>query len=475
MIDRKIIEHPAPMIRSERAVQFPMTVSAGATLGFTLTEAVKGPCFEDGANTTRIVYTWTSAAQYAGITQLMDDLNRPVLRDGVTPNPFRDVMHFTQPTEAFRKGLLEAHAFKATHYDAALVLDETPASIAPAMYLKPKDSDEQLAGGFRNPVAWSLWAGAACMVTSGLLTFALQWRTVLRAFSGLLRIFSKKKQDESDPLVRVEVPGSWFAAGMIFGTIGIVWLANACFGIPIWMALLAVLLSFFLALVACRACGETDTTPVGAMGKITQLTFGAIAPRQMNTNLMTACITAGVADSASDLLTDLKSGYVLGANARRQFLAQFSGIFMGTAVTVPTFFLIVPNVSVLGSAKFPAPAAQVWAGVARLLSNGLESLHPTARIALLIGGLVGILIPLANIAFPKARKWIPSAMGLGLSFVLPFYNSLSMFIGGVIALVYMKLRPKTAEQYTIASASGIIAGESLMGIFITLLGVVLAG
>jgi uncharacterized oligopeptide transporter (OPT) family protein len=50
-----------------------------------------------------------------------------------------------------------------------------------------------------------------------------------------------------------------------------------------------------------------------------------------------------------------------------------------------------------------------------------------------------------------------------------------MFIGGVIALVYMKLRPKTAEQYTIASASGIIAGESLMGIFITLLGVVLAG
>jgi uncharacterized oligopeptide transporter (OPT) family protein len=116
----------------------------------------------------------------------------------------------------------------------------------------------------------------------------------------------------------------------------------------------------------------------------------------------------------------------------------------------------------------------VWAGVARLLSNGFESLHPTARIALLIGGLVGIIIPLANILFPKAQKWIPSAMGLGLSFVLPFYNSLSMFLGGVIALLYMKMRPKTAEPYTIASASGIIAGESLMGIFITFLSLMVA-
>jgi OPT family oligopeptide transporter len=309
------------------------------------------------------------------------------------------------------------------------------------------------------------------MVTSGLLTFGMQWRTALRAFSGLRRIFSRKKHDINDPLERIEVPASWFASGMIFGTIGIVALAFIYFHIPVWMGLLAVILSFFLALVACRACGETDTTPVGAMGKITQLTFGALAPRQMNTNLMTACITAGVADSASDLLTDLKSGYVLGANPRKQFLAQFSGIFVGTLVTVPSFFLVVPTVSVLGSDKFPAPSAQVWAGVARLLSNGIESLHPTARLALLIGGLVGILIPLMEILFPKTRRFMPSAMGLGLSFVLPFYNSLSMFIGGLIALGYLKMRPKTAEQYTIASASGVIAGESLMGIFITFMGV----
>ncbi|MFI5302609.1 MAG: OPT/YSL family transporter, partial [Polyangiales bacterium] len=46
--------------------------------------------------------------------------------------------------------------------------------------------------GYRGIVSWSLWPGASLMVTSGLLTFALQWRTVVRAFKGLGSAFSSK-------------------------------------------------------------------------------------------------------------------------------------------------------------------------------------------------------------------------------------------------------------------------------------------
>ena len=122
----------------------------------------------------------------------------------------------------------------------------------------------------------------------------------------------------------------------------------------------------------------------------------------------------------------------------------------------------------MGSDKFPAPAAQVWASVARLLSGGFESLHPTARLALAIGGVIGLLIPMVERLFPKARPFIPSAMGLGLAFCIPFWNCLSMFLGGLIAYMLMKARPAMAEKYTIPTASGLIAGESLTGIFITL-------
>ena len=46
-----------------------------------------------------------------------------------------------------------------------------------------------------------------------------------------------------------------------------------------------------------------------------------------------ANITAGAATSAADPLTDLKIGYLLGAHPRQQFLAQFSGIIVGTVVS----------------------------------------------------------------------------------------------------------------------------------------------
>ncbi|MBC7542435.1 MAG: OPT/YSL family transporter, partial [Candidatus Sericytochromatia bacterium] len=322
--------------------------------------------------------------------------------------------------------------------------------------------------GYRGIVNWSMWTGAAIMVSSALISFAMQWRTVARAIRGAAGGASADGVDR--PWERLEVPRSWFFIGCGLSGLACILILKFAFETSIPMGILSVLMTFFLALVACRATGETDTTPIGAMGKITQLTYGVLAPGHMVTNLMTAGVTAGAAGSAADLLTDLKSGYLLGANPRKQFLAQLAGVFAGTAIVVPAFFLLVPDVSVLGSDRFPAPAAQVWAGVAKLLSNGFASLHPTAQMGLLIGTLVGIAIPLIEKVMPeKGKKFVPSAMGLGLSMVIPAWNSISMFIGASIALVYERVRPSQAETYVIPVSSGIIAGESLMGVAVALL------
>ena len=52
-------------------------------------------------------------------------------------------------------------------------------------------------------------------------------------------------------------------------------------------------------------------------------------------------------------MTDRKSGYLLGANPRKQFIAQFAGTFVGTVVTVLCFRVMVPDASVLGGDQFP--------------------------------------------------------------------------------------------------------------------------
>lgn len=319
---------------------------------------------------------------------------------------------------------------------------------------------------YKNIVSWSVWIGSAMMLTAGLLEFVLQWKAVRRAFADMARIFgAKPKSDAEDPLARIEVPISWFLAGLaVFGPAAVV-LQYMLFQIPVWMGTLAVLLSLFIAVVAARSTGETDTTPTGAMGKLVQLIFGGLHPGNMTTNLMTAQACGGVAIHSSDLLTDLKSGYLLGAKPRHQFFAQFFGVIAGTAIVVPVYSLLIPDASAIGDDKYPAPGAQTWAAVAKLLANGVASLHPTARIGLLAGGLTGMLLVALVALFPKHKKWIPSPIALGLAFTMPAWNSISIACGAFAAFALQKKKPALAALLVVPAASGLIAGESLLGAF----------
>src|SRR5262249_45288312 len=193
--------------------------------------------------------------------------------------------------------------------------------------------------------------------------------------------------------------------------------------------------------VACRVTGETDTTPVGAMGKVTQLIFGALRPGNVNVNLMSANITAGSATSAADLLTDLKSGYLLGANPRQQFLAQFSGIFVATLVSVLPFQVLVPDARGLGPDQFPAPAAQTWSAVAIALGQGLSSLEPVKLWLIFLGAVVGSVLTLAPVLLPKYQAYLPSASAFGLAWVFHWYYGLLFFLGALIALLAARRKP----------------------------------
>jgi putative OPT family oligopeptide transporter len=317
--------------------------------------------------------------------------------------------------------------------------------------------------GYAALVQWTLWGGVACMVTASLLSFALQWRTAVRAFTDIGRMFGRRSAT-ADPLAAIETPAWWFLAGQIGGFLGLAWIGHAVFGMPYWQTAIAVLLSFALALVACRVTGETDTTPVGAMGKITQLAFGVLSPGNMNVNLMSANVTAATAGASADLLTDLKSGYLLGANPRKQFLAQFAGIFVGAIVTVLSFRLLVPDASVLGSDLFPAPAAQTWRAVAIALSGGLASLGAVKIWSIVVGGIVGVVLTVLPLLLTRHQHLVPSPAGVGLAWTFHWYYGVLFFTGALISWWLEKRHPKVSEEFTFPVASGWIAGESLMGV-----------
>jgi len=328
--------------------------------------------------------------------------------------------------------------------------------------------------------AWKeigLWLGVPMLVSSGLLSFATQWRTILRALKGLTGQSADAGLPHEEQAKKVEVPGSWFAIGGSLSAVGVIAVSALYFDVPVIYGILAVAMTFFLALVACRATGESDITPVGAMGKLMQLTYGVLIPQSTTANLMTASITASAAGSAADLLNDLKSGYLLGADPRRQFLAQVMGIFAGTLATVTGFYLLVPDATALngidGAAPvFPAPAAQAWAAVAKLFQMGIENMHPVHQQAIVAGLAIGVLVTILEMLSPKdIKKYLPSATALGLGLILPFQYPLSMFIGAVIAWVLTKKQPQLAKDSIVPVSSGVIAGVSIMGVVAAILNV----
>lgn len=315
---------------------------------------------------------------------------------------------------------------------------------------------------------WALWTGTAIMVSSGLTAFALQWKTIVRTFQNVdTNAGAKGQTAELAALSKMEVPLKWCLFAAIPLALALALVMYIAFQISIPLGLFAVTMSFMLALVACRATGETDITPTGAMGKVAQLTFGILCPGNITANLMTASATASTAIASADLLTDLKSGYLLGANPRKQFFAQFIGVFFGVLAIVPAWYLMIPDKQTLEA--YNPPATNIWKAVAEALAKGLESIPDTAQKGIMIGLALGFVLTLIDHFFPKFKKFTPSAMGLGLAWVMPFQNALAFFLGAAAALIWEKMHEKSAKLYTIPVASGAIAGESLSSAFIAIL------
>ncbi len=313
-----------------------------------------------------------------------------------------------------------------------------------------------------------VWVGAPLLVSAAILSFAFEWRTIARALRGLGGAGAPAAPP--NPLVAAtEVPISWFAAGALFASAGIVGVARRFLEIPVPYGILAVLLTSVLALVASRVTGETNITPSGAMGKIMQLSYGALLAQNASANLMTAGITAGASVASADLLTDLKTGYLLGANPRRQFVAQMLGIVPGTVASLLAYAILVPDASALTGgpgrdAAFPAPGAQAWLAVARVFKEGIGHLHPMARHGIFWGLVAGVALTLLERALPRHRRYLPSPTGLGLGLILPFYQPLAMLLGAALAAVAGRTKGSRAAELVVPVASGMIAGESIVGV-----------
>src|SRR4029079_7532255 len=230
----------------------------------------------------------------------------------------------------------------------------------------------------------------------------------------------------------------------VFSVLG-AWVSHHFFNVPWLLAFISLPLIFVLSVICTNSMALTSWTPTGPLSKITQFSMGAIDRVNPASNLIPAGMTSEVAANASNLLSDIKPGYMLGSKPRQQAIGHVIRIFSGALACVPLFFLLflppdangVRSTATIISDQFAMPGAIQGKGVAEIITKGLTSLPQSAIIAMAVAALTAVAVEVARIV-TKGRSGL-SAVAIGLGVVLPPESTLAMFIGALIFWI-MKLR-----------------------------------
>jgi putative OPT family oligopeptide transporter len=238
------------------------------------------------------------------------------------------------------------------------------------------------------------------------------------------------------------------------------WLAPA-FHLSLVATLLAVVFSFFFVVVSGRIVGLVGTTsqPVSGM-TITALlgtTFCLAALGERGPAGVTACITVGalVAISialAGDLAQDLKTGALLGATPRHLQVGQMIGV-VAAALRAGSVLFLLHAAYTLGSPALPAPQAKL---MATLVTGVMDGNLPWALMA--IGAGIALVAEACGV--------IPLAFAIGL--YLPITTTAPLILGGLLRAAVERGTAPLGER-PVLFASGLIAGDALMGIGIAAL------
>jgi uncharacterized oligopeptide transporter (OPT) family protein len=254
------------------------------------------------------------------------------------------------------------------------------------------------------------------------------------------------------------VPGAAGAALTLAGSMAL--------GLPLPYALGALALVLPLCAVCARSAGQVDVAPVAQVGQLTQLSFGAVTPRQAAHGVLAGAVVSGAAAQGGTSLWALQAGRLLGASLPRLLGVQLAGVLLGAAVALPTYGLLVRG-QALGSELLPAPHRAQLLAMARLVESGGQGLPPGALLAAGLGLALGAVLALAGRS--RLGPWLPSPTALGLGLLLPAWYCTAFCLGAVLRALAQRWWGEAVQRHAPTVAAGAIAGEGLLGLGLSLL------
>ncbi|MCA9064808.1 MAG: oligopeptide transporter, OPT family, partial [Planctomycetaceae bacterium] len=252
-------------------------------------------------------------------------------------------------------------------------------------------------------------------------------------------------------------------------------------GITLLATVAALFLSFFFTAVASYIVGlvGNSNSPVSGMTISAVLLTGLFlwladysGKEGIVAMLCVAAVVCCVACTAGDVCNDLKTGQLVGASPRSQQIAQILGVLVAAFIMAPVLTILHQGslnagTGGIGGEELAAPQASLFASLAEgFFGDGRIPWNMVGGGAILAIGILIADIPLALLNSSFRLHVMPVAVGI----YLPAELSVPILIGGILNWMITSRGPSdSGEKRSVLLASGIIAGESLMGVLLGLL------
>src|SRR5947208_2544449 len=356
-------------------------------------------------------------------------------------------------------------------------------------------------------LAQSTWSkkvrflGAGAIGVSAIWTLLKLVKPVAKGLAGAMAASRARKAGKADtlPITERDIPIGIVGLVTLVCMLPIGWVlgyfANAS-GLGAHMTTLViggvayvVLMSFFVSAVCGYMAGliGSSNSPLSGIGILVVigaallLVFGVkpyVSPEASKSliafALFTTAVIFNVAAIANNNLQDLKTGQLVDATPWKQQVALVIGVIAGAIVIPPVLDLVnhaYGFVGAPGAELRPNPLPAPQAGLISSLAQGVIAADIDWSL-IRTGGLIGICIILLDEILSRTTRHMrvpPLAVGLGI--YLPTQSTLMIVVGAVAGWVFdnradHSAKPEATKQLGVLLASGLIVGESVIGVVI---------
>ncbi len=315
---------------------------------------------------------------------------------------------------------------------------------------------------------WAIWStyiryiGAGAVAAGGIISLIKSIPTIIKAFSASMSGLRKANLKGGNIRTDTDIPMNIVI--ILFAVIIVVIAFMPQFEVGILGAILVALFGFFFVTVSSRLVGivGSSSNPVSGMTIATLLmttiifkAMGYSGIHGMVASLTVGALICSAAAMAGDNSQDLKTGYLLGSTPWKQQVAEIIGVVV-PAMVIGYVLVLLNNTYGFGSKELGAPQATI--------------------MMLVVQGIMNANLPWGLVFVGAASAVVVELMGIGsLSFAiglyLPIHTSVPIMIGGLIKAIVDKVTNRTKTEETdngILYASGLIAGDALMGVIIAM-------